>query len=100
MPFVASFVLISLDFRPESHLPARELKHVSRAVPMAIAAASEALEDAGLSAEHFSLDERRDFGVVLGVGRFTDGRERGVLDFGAGEAVGCSRVCRGRAILR
>ncbi len=43
-----------------------------------------------------------DFGVVLAVGRFAGfGRARGGVDLGDGrEAVGCSRVCRGRAILR
>ena len=33
-------------FRPEDHLPRRDLKHVSRTVPLALAAAREALEDA------------------------------------------------------
>ena len=41
-------------------------------------------------------------GVVRAVGRFAEsGRARGAVDLGDGrEAVGCSRVCRGRAILR
>ena len=41
-------------------------------------------------------------GVVRAVGRFAaSGRARGAVDLGDGlEAVGCSRVCRGRAILR
>ena len=43
-----------------------------------------------------------DLGVVLGVRRFLgSGRAREGVDLGDGlEAVGCSRVCRGRAILR
>lgn len=57
-----------VDFRPEDYMPRRELKHVSRAVPLAIGAAQEALEDAGLHTERLSLEERRDFGVVVGSG--------------------------------
>ncbi len=55
-------------FDPADYLPRRDLKHVSRAVPMALAAAGEALEDAGISCEQLSLDERRNFAVVLGSG--------------------------------
>ncbi len=55
-------------FDPADHLPRRDLKHVSRAVPMAVAAAAEALRDAGISCEQLSLDERRNFAVVLGSG--------------------------------
>src|SRR5262249_49937678 len=45
-----------------------DLKHVSRAVPLAIAASTEALADAGIDPESLSLDERRGMGVVLGTG--------------------------------
>ena len=47
---------------------AHERKHVSRVVPLAIAASSEALRDAGLSPDTMSLDEKRGIGVVLGTG--------------------------------
>ena len=57
-----------VDFEPENVLPRRELKHVSRAVPLAIGAAAEALLDAGLDPAKMSLDERREFGVVVGSG--------------------------------
>ena len=55
-------------FDPAAHIPAKDLKHVSRAVPLAIAASAEALADAGIDTEALSLDERRGMGVVLGTG--------------------------------
>ena len=55
-------------FEPDSHLPRRELKHVSRAVPMALAAGAEALADAALDPAALSLEERRDCCVVIGSG--------------------------------
>ena len=45
-----------------------ERKHVSRAVPMAIAATSEALADAGLDPTRMSMEELRRIGIVLGTG--------------------------------
>jgi 3-oxoacyl-[acyl-carrier-protein] synthase II len=56
------------DFDPSPHVPPREQKHVSRAVPMAIAASAEALGDAGIDAERLTLGERRELGVMLGTG--------------------------------
>ncbi len=47
---------------------AHERKHVSRSVPMAIAASAEALADAGLDPQSMSLEERRRVGVILGTG--------------------------------
>ncbi|HEY2798001.1 MAG TPA: beta-ketoacyl-[acyl-carrier-protein] synthase family protein [Thermoanaerobaculia bacterium] len=55
-------------FDPAAHLPPKDLKHVSRAVPLAIAASAEALADAGIEPEGLTLDERREMGVVLGTG--------------------------------
>ena len=46
----------------------RERKHVSRVLPLALAAASEALEHAGVNSTSLSLAERRRFGVILGSG--------------------------------
>jgi 3-oxoacyl-[acyl-carrier-protein] synthase II len=57
-----------IDFDPADHVPKRELKHVSRAVPLALAAAGEALEDAGIEPSKMSLEERRDFSVLIGSG--------------------------------
>ncbi len=45
-----------------------ERKHVSRVVPLAIAASSEALADAGLDPAAMSMEEKRRIGVVLGTG--------------------------------
>ncbi len=46
----------------------RERKHVSRVVPLAIAASNEAILDAGLDPAAMSMDEKRDIGVILGSG--------------------------------
>ncbi len=45
-----------------------ERKHVSRCVPLAFAASTEALADAGLDPTKFTVDEQRQIGVVLGTG--------------------------------
>jgi 3-oxoacyl-[acyl-carrier-protein] synthase II len=47
---------------------AHERKHLSRAVPLALAASTEALQQAGLEAAKLSLHEQREIGVVLGSG--------------------------------
>jgi 3-oxoacyl-[acyl-carrier-protein] synthase II len=46
----------------------RERKHVSRVLPLALAAATEALREAGIESDTLSLEERRRFGVILGSG--------------------------------
>src|SRR4051812_31573858 len=46
----------------------KQLKLVSRTVPLAILAAREALEDAGLAPEGLDLATRRQIGVLLGTG--------------------------------
>jgi 3-oxoacyl-[acyl-carrier-protein] synthase II len=46
----------------------RERKHVSRTVPLAIAAATEAVAHAGLDCAGMSMDEKRRIGVILGTG--------------------------------
>ncbi|MBI2922487.1 MAG: beta-ketoacyl-[acyl-carrier-protein] synthase family protein [Planctomycetes bacterium] len=56
------------DFDPLRIMTEHDLKHVGRVVPMAIAAATEALADAGVDPAKLSLDERRRFAVVLGSG--------------------------------
>ncbi len=55
-------------FDPGRHMERHELAHVGRVVPLALAAAEEALADAGWDTARFSLSERRDWGVVLGSG--------------------------------
>ena len=56
------------DFNELDWMEARERKHVSRAVPLALAAATEALSDAGIDATKLTLNEQREIGVVLGTG--------------------------------
>ncbi|MGB9182304.1 MAG: beta-ketoacyl-[acyl-carrier-protein] synthase family protein [Pyrinomonadaceae bacterium] len=52
----------------EAELNAKDRKHVARTVPLALCAAREALQDAEIHTSDFTLDERREFGVVLGTG--------------------------------
>ena len=49
-------------------MDARQLKRVSRMVPLAILAALEAFECAGIPADQLDLDTRRQVGVMLGTG--------------------------------
>ena len=56
------------DFNELAWIDARERKHVSRAVPLAVAASTEALRDAGIEWDSMSLAEKRDMGVMLGTG--------------------------------
>jgi 3-oxoacyl-[acyl-carrier-protein] synthase II len=46
----------------------RERKHVSRVLPLALAAATEALNHAGIETTSLPLEERRRFAVILGSG--------------------------------
>jgi 3-oxoacyl-[acyl-carrier-protein] synthase II len=52
----------------EAQLNPKDRKHVPRTVPLALAAAREAMDDAGIQPGDFSLEERREMGVVLGTG--------------------------------
>ncbi|HEU4710797.1 MAG TPA: beta-ketoacyl-[acyl-carrier-protein] synthase family protein [Pyrinomonadaceae bacterium] len=56
------------SFDWEAQLNPKDRKHVPRTVPLALAAAREALEDARLFPNDLSLAERRAFGVQLGTG--------------------------------
>jgi 3-oxoacyl-[acyl-carrier-protein] synthase II len=62
---IAAFVP---DFDWEAELNPKDRKPVARTVPLALAAAREALADADLKPEEMSLDERRAFGVEIGTG--------------------------------
>ncbi len=68
------------DFDWERELKPKDRRHVARTVPLALAAAREAVDDAGLQPSDFSQEERRAFGVVLGTGggglAFTEGQYR------------------------
>jgi 3-oxoacyl-[acyl-carrier-protein] synthase II len=56
------------DFDELAWIDRHERKHVSRAVPMAIAASTEALLDAGVDTQSMSMEQRRSIGVMLGTG--------------------------------
>lgn len=56
------------DFDWEAQLSPKDRKHVPRTVPLALAAAREAINDSRLSPVNFSLEQRRAVGVVLGTG--------------------------------
>ena len=56
------------EFDELAWVDARERKHVSRVVPLAIAASAEALSDARLDPATMSMEEARAIGVVLGTG--------------------------------
>jgi 3-oxoacyl-[acyl-carrier-protein] synthase II len=55
-------------FEPSDVMSANDLKHVPRVVPMALAASTEAIADAGLRPAEMELEERRRFAVVVGSG--------------------------------
>jgi 3-oxoacyl-[acyl-carrier-protein] synthase II len=52
----------------ESELNPKDRKHVPRTVPLALAAAREAIKDAGIQTEQLSMNARQNFGVVIGTG--------------------------------
>ena len=56
------------DFDELAWVEKRERKHVSRVLPLALAAATEALQTAGIDTASLPLDEKRRFGVILGSG--------------------------------
>ena len=56
------------DFDWEAELNPKDRKHVPRTVPLALAAAREALDDAGVHTSDLTLNERREIGVELGTG--------------------------------
>ena len=54
------------DFDELAWVEKKERKHVSRVLPLALCAATEAIEGAGLSS--LPIEERRRFGVIIGTG--------------------------------
>ncbi|MGA8151049.1 MAG: beta-ketoacyl-[acyl-carrier-protein] synthase family protein [Terriglobales bacterium] len=56
------------EFDELAWVDARERKHVSRVVPLAIAASTEAIRDSGLDPAAMSMEEKREIGVILGTG--------------------------------
>ena len=56
------------DFDELAWVEKRERKHVSRVLPLALAAASQAFSDAGIDPASLPLERKRRFGVILGSG--------------------------------
>lgn len=56
------------DFDWEAELTSKDRKHVARTVPLALAAARLAMDDAGIDTSDMSIDERRAIGVEIGTG--------------------------------
>lgn len=56
------------DFDWQAELDPKDRKHVPRTVPLALAAAREAVRDAGIDVSSLDLDERRRLGVEIGTG--------------------------------
>jgi 3-oxoacyl-[acyl-carrier-protein] synthase II len=56
------------DFDETAHIAPKDRQHVSRAVPMGVAAAKEAVSDAGIDPASMSKDELRTIGVLIGSG--------------------------------
>src|SRR5690348_5638474 len=56
------------EFDELAWVDARERKHVSRVVPLCLAATTEAVKDSGLDIAGMTIDEKRQIGIVLGTG--------------------------------
>jgi 3-oxoacyl-[acyl-carrier-protein] synthase II len=56
------------DFDWQAQLGVKDRKHVPRTVPLALAAAREALADAGIATDGLNLEVRQQIGVELGTG--------------------------------
>lgn len=56
------------DFDELAWVEKRERKHVSRVLPLALSAATEALQQAGIDSASLPLEQRQRFGVILGSG--------------------------------
>src|ERR1700757_4506088 len=56
------------DFDELAWIEKRDRKHVSRVLPLALAAATEALADAGIDSASLPLERRRRSGVIIGSG--------------------------------
>jgi 3-oxoacyl-[acyl-carrier-protein] synthase II len=57
-----------VDFDPQQWVDPKNIRHVSRVVPMTLAATEEALRDAKLDPRTLDLEARRNIGVMLGSG--------------------------------
>ena len=57
-----------VDFDESAYVAPKERQHVSRVVPLGVAAVSEALQDAGVDSASMSREELRQVGVIVGSG--------------------------------
>ena len=57
-----------VDFDELAWVEKQDRKHVSRVLPLTLAAATEALSNAGIDVASLALEEKRRFGVILGSG--------------------------------
>src|SRR5437868_1818948 len=57
-----------VDFDESRYVTAKDRQHVSRAVPLGVAAVEEALVDAGLEPAEMTRDQLRGIGVIVGSG--------------------------------
>src|SRR5687768_13136966 len=67
-PFSVQIAAEIPEFDWEAQLNPKDRQHVPRTVPLALAAAREAMSDARISVDDLSTDEKREFGVVIGTG--------------------------------
>ena len=67
-PFPVQIAGEIVGFDPSLYISEKEASNVSRVVPLAVAAAREAVADAGLDPVNMSLEERRRVAVLLGSG--------------------------------
>ncbi len=67
-PFPVQIAGEIVDFDARNYISEKDVSNVSRVVPLAIAAAHEAIADAGLDPAHMTLEERRNVAVLLGSG--------------------------------
>ncbi|HEX3101354.1 MAG TPA: beta-ketoacyl-[acyl-carrier-protein] synthase family protein, partial [Pyrinomonadaceae bacterium] len=56
------------NFDIEAQLTSKDRKHVPRTVPLVLAAAREAMADAGIDTEDMPIEQRRSIGVEIGTG--------------------------------
>lgn len=57
-----------VGFEPNRYISEKDMANVSRVVPLAVAAAGEAVSDAGLKPSEMTLEEQRQVAVLLGSG--------------------------------
>ncbi len=67
-PFPVQIAGEIVGFNPADYLSEKDAANVSRVVPLAVAAAQEAIQDAGLDPDHMTLEQRRKVAVLIGSG--------------------------------